>query len=116
MKVFFALLLVFTAIFLLIVASPIAIFFGLIRERKNIYMYFKKIAITLDQVGGAVLYGTEDWTISSYTHLLARYGQHFEAVIFEKVIDFFALPFQKKHCWSAYEKERIELRKKRGER
>ena len=33
-----------------------------------------KIAIGIDQVGGSILYGTEDWTVSSYTHILAQKG------------------------------------------
>jgi len=78
--------------------------------------YYKTIAITLDQVGGALIYGTEDWTVSAYTHLMSRYEGHLEAKIFEWVVDVLALLFEKEHCKMTYERERLELRKDRGEK
>jgi hypothetical protein len=116
LNIFFALFLIIISVVLLIIFAPIGIIFGVVRERSNLYMYFKKIAISIDQVGGTIMYGTEDWTISSYTHLMAKYGGHIEAIVFEKFVNALAYPFEKNHCWAAYERERLELKKQRGER
>ncbi len=58
-------------------------------------------AIGLDQLGGAILYGEPDWTISSRTHWLARRGNRW-ARMFERVIDMF---FGPGHCARSYRHE-----------
>ena len=58
-------------------------------------------AIGLDQLGGAILYGEPDWTISSRTHWLARRGNRW-ARMFERVIDMF---FGPGHCARSYDNE-----------
>jgi hypothetical protein len=84
--------------------------------RKPLYGYYRTIAVTLDQVGAAVIYGVEDWTISSYTHLLSKHHGCFTCKYFEMLIDAIARPFEKDHCRMAYENERLELKKERGEK
>jgi len=58
-------------------------------------------AIGLDQLGGAILYGEPDWTVSSRTHWLAMKGNK-AAALFERFID---MLFGKGHCASAYTNE-----------
>ena len=104
--------------------GPVVFISALMRElaeKKPLAPYCKVVAVGIDQMLGSVMYKTEDWTISSYTHWLASKGQ-MGAVIFENVIDFFAYPFQRNHCESAYKMELEELglnpdeyRKKSGE-
>ena len=77
-------------------------------EKKPLAPYCKVVAVGIDQMLGSVMYKTEDWTISAYTHWLASKGQT-GAIIFEKIIDFFAYPFQKNHCETAYKREFEEL-------
>ncbi len=55
-------------------------------------------AIGLDQLGGAILYGEPDWTISSRTYFLAKNGNKY-AKWFEAVIDFI---FGEGHCRHSY--------------
>lgn len=107
--------LLLTAIILMGLAAmtlgPVVFVSTLIREgvdKKPLAPYCKVVAVGIDQMLGAVMYKTEDWTISSYTHWLASKGQ-IGAVIFEKIIDFFAYPFQKNHCETAYKRELEEL-------
>ena len=59
------------------------------------------IAIGLDQLGGAVLYGEPDWTVSSRTYWLRSRGNRY-AAMFERVID---LLFGSGHCKQTYENE-----------
>lgn len=77
-------------------------------EKKPLAPYCKTVAVGIDQMLGAIMYKTEDWTISAYTHWLASKGQT-GAIAFEKVIDFFAYPFQRNHCETAYKREYEEL-------
>jgi len=59
------------------------------------------IAIGLDQLGGAVLYGEPDWTVSSRTFYLRSRGNRY-AAMFERLINAF---FGKDHCEIAYDNE-----------
>ena len=65
-------------------------------------------AIGLDQLGGAILYGEPDWTISSRTywlgHLALGVSSRTRALAraFERVIDFF---FGMGHCARSYDNE-----------
>ena len=58
-------------------------------------------AIGLDQLGGAILYGEPDWTISSRTYWLARRGNRW-AQRFERLIDCL---FGTDHCARSYDNE-----------
>jgi len=58
-------------------------------------------AIGLDQLGGSILYGEPDWTVSSRTYWLARKG-NCHAFYFEQFINFF---FGKDHCKNSYQHE-----------
>jgi len=102
-------LLLISLIILPIIGVP-AIIVGVFRERNNLFKYLKTIAITIDQVGAAVLYGVEDFTVSSWTHYRARQG-NVESIIFEKFINLLAWPFQKNHCETSYNNEIEELKK-----
>jgi len=62
-------------------------------------------AIGLDQLGGSILYGEPDWTVSSRTYWLARKGKgkvNRYAFYFEQFINFF---FGKNHCENSYKTE-----------
>ena len=77
--------------------------------RKPLSKYFYNLAIGEDQRGGSYLYGTEDYTISSYTYYLSKKNKY--ARYFKNFIDFFAylLAGQKEHCKKSFEKEYKEL-------
>jgi len=110
---------VFATLILLVMAPVIMIFKSYSLWMNNgepLHVYFKTIAITLDQVGASIIYGVEDWTISSYTHLLAEYEDCYLARSFELFINMLAIVFEKDHCKTSYERERLELKKERGER
>lgn len=81
-----------------------AFIIGLVRERRDLFKYIKTIAITIDQVGAAIFYGVEDFTMSSWTHYRAKQG-HTDAILFEKLIDFLASAFEKNHCKNSYYNE-----------
>lgn len=73
-------------------------------RREDISDYFFTIAIGFDQAGGSILYGQEDWTVSSWTYVLA-YRENKEAQRFMKIIDFI---FGKNHCEKSYLWESIK--------
>ena len=83
---------------------------------KPLYGYYKTCAIGIDSAGASFIYDVEDWTISSYTHLLARYHGCTLCKTFEWLIDALARPFEENHCEMSYEKEHLELKKERGEK
>jgi len=58
-------------------------------------------AIGLDQLGGSILYGEPDWTVSSRTYWLRARGNRY-AFYFEQFINFF---FGKNHCENSYKTE-----------
>jgi len=70
----------------------------LVFVHKPVGQYLKTVAIGIDQFGGSVLYGQENFTVSTYTHFLCMIGNK-KACIFEKVIDFF---FGKNHCEKSF--------------
>jgi len=59
------------------------------------------VAIGLDQLGGSILYGEPDWTISSRTYWLRNNGNRY-AAWFERFINVF---FGGNHCQESYQKE-----------
>ena len=66
--------------------------------------YFMVVAIGFDQLGGSILYGQEDWTVSSWTYVLA-YRENKEAQRFMKIINFI---FGENHCEKSYLWESIK--------
>lgn len=71
---------------------------------ESIQAYFHTIAIGFDQAGGSILYGQEDWTVSSWTYILSRRGNK-SAKWFMIFIDLF---FGKNHCEESYLWESIK--------
>lgn len=81
--------------------------------------YLVTMAIGMDQFGGSVLYGTEDFTISAWTYKLAEMDGHKSARYLRWFID---LVFGRNHCENAYYNEVVamdswhtELAKMKGE-
>jgi len=68
---------------------------------ENIKEYFYVIAIGFDQAGGSIIYGQEDWTVSSWTYHLHKGGNKY-ATAFMKVIDGV---FGAGHCEESYKNE-----------
>lgn len=58
-------------------------------------------AIGLDQLGGSILYGEPDWTVSSRTYWLRVNGNKY-AAWFERFVNFL---FGKNHCENSYNNE-----------
>lgn len=73
-------------------------------RRESLQDYFFIIAIGFDQAGGSILYGQEDWTVSSWTYVLA-YRENKEAQRFMKIINFI---FGENHCEKSYLWESIK--------
>ena len=69
--------------------------------RKPLSELWWATAIGLDQLGGSILYGEPDWTVSSRTWWLANKGNRF-AHVFERFINLF---FGKDHCRNSYNHE-----------
>jgi len=96
---------------LMFIAAIIMLFMGLplligqtVRHlimRKPLPDLWWSTAIGLDQLGGAILYGEPDWTVSSRTYWLARKGNRY-AFYFEQFINFL---FGKNHCGNSYKTE-----------
>ncbi len=80
-------------------------------RKESLREYFLILAIGEDQRDGSYLYGTEDYTISSYTYYLHNRGNIY-ATYFMHFIDFFGflLGDGKEHCKKSYEKEVKELK------
>lgn len=74
-------------------------------RKEELKKYFLSVAVGFDQVGGSILYGQEDWTVSSWTYRLEMKGNR-EAGYFRKFIDFF---FGYEHCENSFIKEAQEL-------
>lgn len=104
MKSFFLMLI--ALIVITIVTLPVIVL-NVIRKvyrRESIHDYFFIIAIGFDQAGGSILYGQEDWTVSSWTYVLA-YRENKEAQRFMKIINFI---FGENHCEKSYLWESIK--------
>lgn len=59
-------------------------------RREDLSEYYFTIAVGNDQVGASAIYGTEDWTISSYTYYLHLKGNFF-ATWFMHFVNFLAV-------------------------
>jgi len=101
MRAFFLMIVAYVLVFTL---TPFVVFVNGFRK-KNKTSYFERVAIGLDQAGGSVLYGTEDWTVSSWTYYLCSKRKKY--CWFMGLID---LLFGKEHCKNSYLKEKKELR------
>lgn len=74
------------------------------QRRDSIRDYFFTIAIGFDQAGGSILYGQEDWTISSWTYILSKRGNMFA----QRFMAFINFIFGKNHCEKSYLWESIK--------
>lgn len=100
------LLMLIALIIITIVTLPVIVL-NVIRKayrRESIHDYFFIIAIGFDQAGGSILYGQEDWTVSSWTYVLSYRGNK-EAQRFMKIINFI---FGENHCEKSYLWESIK--------
>lgn len=113
MKILLKLLLLICAIVIFNIVSLLAILVQIPRKalrKESLEKYFYSLAISEDQRGGSYLYGTEDFTISSYTYYLHTKGNKY-ATYFMRFIDSFALLLgDKEHCKNAFEKELEEFK------
>jgi len=113
LKTFVIFILLLFSIFLFNIVSIFGFLVQVPRKlirRESLEEYFFTCAIGEDQRGGSYLYGTEDYTISSYTYYLSAKGNIY-ARGFKRFIDFFALLLgEKEHCKKSFEKEEIELK------
>ncbi len=71
-------------------------------RKEKIKEYFKTVALGFDQVGGSILYGQEDWTVSSWTFYLWRKseGINLSAYYFMRFIN--TLFMDQKHCEDSF--------------
>lgn len=95
---------------LIIVLAPIIFVLQIIRKtfrKESIALYLHNLAVSLDQLGGALIYGKEDWTISS----IAYYHSEYEGknTWFMHFINF--LFRDKDHCKNAFKTEYSEIGK-----
>lgn len=100
------LLMLLAIVLIAVLAIPILVL-NTIRKlfrRENIAEYLFTVAIGFDQAGGSILYGQEDWTVSSWTYILSRRGNK-SAKWFMIFIDLF---FGKNHCEKSYLWESIK--------
>jgi len=72
------------------------------RKMEAIADYFMAMAIGMDQFGGSVLYGTEDFTVSAWTYKLATEDGYKSARALRCFID---LLFGRMHCYNAFMNE-----------
>ena len=100
------------ALVLIIVLSPIVLFFQVLRKvfffkEESVGKYIHTVAISLDQLGAALIYGEEDWCVSS----LAYYDYKYENKnkLFMHFINF--LFNDKEHCKVSFETEYAELKR-----
>ena len=102
-------MLMIIAMIIIAIASIPLIILNTIRKiyrRESIVNYYRTVAVGFDQVGGSILYGQEDWTVSSWTYKL-HINKNTEATHFMYLID---LIFGENHCQNSYIKEKGELR------
>jgi len=94
---------------LVMIAYPFMFILSIARKlfrRDDLYKYVRANLLGLDQVGGSLLYGTVDWTISGMTYIKHSNGVR-HATYFMKFIDWLWELFtgNSGHCKRAYEKE-----------
>ena len=98
-----ALALILVALLTVAVAGmPVFLWQSLRRRRDPVALrtYWRTLAIGIDQVGGSLLYGTEDYTVSAWTHhLCADLGRR---CWLERLIDRLFYPG---HCAASWRRE-----------
>lgn len=105
MKSLLLALLAITVIFSITIPTLSIAILRKIYRKESISDYLYVVAIGFDQAGGSILYGQEDWTVSSWTyHLECKRNKY--AHVFRVIID---LLFGKDHCKESFEKEAREL-------
>lgn len=97
------LLMLIAVIVVSIITAPLIAYksFQKWRQDESLSDYFHVIALGFDQAGGSILYGQEDWTVSSWTYNLHRMGNR-NATWFMRVIDFL---FGVEHCEDSFYNE-----------
>ena len=101
------------ALVLIIVFSPIVLFFQILRKvfffkEESVEKYIHTVAISLDQLGAALIYGEEDWCVSSLAYYDYKYENknkwfmHFINFLFN----------DKEHCKVSFETEYAELKRR----
>ena len=96
------------ALILIVVLGPIVTIFQFFRKiyrGENISKYLHTIAVSLDQLGAAIIYGEEDWCVSSIAYYHVRYEK--KNAWFMHLINF--LFWDKEHCKVSFETEYKEL-------
>ncbi len=86
--------------FLLLFLGTIAFIGQIVRKairKESLEDYFYSLIIGLDQLGGTILYGLEDWCISSIAYYDSQKGKN---IYLEKFINF--LFKDKEHCKNSY--------------
>ena len=102
------LILMLIAMLAIFLASIPAVVLNTIRKRyrrESLKEYFKTVAIGFDQAGGSILYGQEDWTVSSWTYYLWRKSEGMNKPA-EYFMDFINTLFMDhNHCEDSFYKE-----------
>lgn len=69
---------------------------------ENIQAYFYTIAIGFDQAGGSILYGQEDWTVSSWTYYLWRKSEGINRSAYYFMLFINTLFMDRNHCEQSF--------------
>ena len=96
------------ALVLIVVLGPIAIIFQFFRKmyrKESVSKYLHTIAVSRDQLGAAIIYGEEDWCVSSIAYYHVKYEN--KNAWFMHLINF--LFWDKEHCKVSFETEYKEL-------
>lgn len=96
------------ALALIVILGPIVTIFQFFRKiyrRESISRYLHTIAVSLDQLGAAIIYGEEDWCVSSIAYYHVKYEN--KNALFMHLINF--LFWDKEHCKVSFETEYKEL-------
>ena len=78
-----------------------AFLFSCVNNRNRLSEYLYDVAISIDELGGTLLYVTRDKTVSHMTGFYILKG-NLSAIIFGKIIDFL---FGKNHCIDVYNRD-----------
>ena len=96
------------ALMLTMILGPIVLFFQFFRKiyrGESLRQYLHTIAVSLDQLGAAIVYGEEDWCVSSIAYYHVEYEK--KNAWFMHLINF--LFWDKEHCKVSFETEYKEL-------
>lgn len=110
-KIFSNLMIVFAIIMvviLVIILGTLLFIIQTIRKpyrKEDLSKYLKSVLIGLDQFGGTLIYGTEDWCISSMAYAHSLDGKNIWFMMLINKLFF----FDKDHCKRSYEMELAEF-------